>query len=796
MDSVEEATTKVVGPLDRMTYRHQLVAAADELIKAGLPVTVAEGKNPGLAMGTGWQAQALDAQAVFKITGAVSHPTLGAKVGPGGGIIDADVDSASEERALVDLFDGDPPAMPTYTSGRDGGKHCWLLFDERLQAIGKATVTYVSAAGDKVTLRIGCGDKGAHSVCPPSYHATDKDPVTNKGTGAWRWTGPRYTWLPGASIDDIDPPPLPDRVVEKLIKAAQGTAKKTRTTTTMSAPIPPRASSGEVTGAVAAMVTSTKSIEDGGDGSKRLFCCACRAVELNLNDIDAVAAVKLYAVERPFPVAWSDDDILQRVRDAEKTVARGSDLVFSNAIEYETGELDEDGEPEVKRALLKMSDIRHDLDVALDKWPRRVGSALFVDDPIHGIGWLDNPDALFGYLQNWRVVKWYGGPEAVSRQNLHAELKRTAVDYDAVEKLPHFPRMARHYYTCTQPKAGTGDALRRLVARFTPSTTVDRDLLTALFVTPFWGGRPGTRPAFVLTSDAGRGAGKTTLAEFVGYVAGGLLAFEPGEDSEKMKQRLLSPEAVGKRVALVDNVKRTRFSWAELEALVTTPVVSGKRLYVGEAQRPNTLTWIVTLNGVALSTDLAQRSVIIKLDKATYCGDWKDETYRFIDSNRDALIADIAGFFERDRWQLGRASRWGAWERDILSRIDEPGEAQQVILERQAECDADGDDGAMVDEYVADQLAGLGYCPDTVQVRIPVRVVAHWFVEAMGEPMKTTAVTRRLNQMSTEGQVKRLKADTSRTYGRCYIYTGPKADILHDPIRCDINEKLPYHLRK
>jgi hypothetical protein len=794
MDNAAQDITKN-GPPDLMTYRHELVAAADELIKAGLPVTVAEGKNPGLAMGTGWQAQTLDAQAVFKITGAVSHPTLGAKVGPGGGIIDADVDSASEERALVALFDGDPPAMPTYTSGRDGGKHCWLLFDERLQAIGKATVTYVSAAGDEVTLRIGCGDKGAHSVCPPSYHATDKDPVTNKGTGAWRWTGPRYTWLPGESIDDIDPPPLPDRVVEKLIAAAQGTAKKTRTTTTMSAPIPPRASSGEVTGAVAAMVTSTKSMEDGGDGSKRLFVCACRAVELNLNDIDAIAAVKLYAVERPFPAAWTDDDILQRVRDAEKTVARGSELVFSNAIEYETGELDEDGEPEVKRALLKMADIRADLDAATDRWPRRVCSGLFIHDPVHGIGWLAKPDALFGWLHTRRVVKWFGGPQAVTRQNLHAELERTAIAYDAVEGQPHFPPMARHYYTCTQPKPGNGDALRRLVARFTPSTTVDRDLLLALFVTPFWGGLPGQRPAFVLTSDAGRGAGKTTACEIAGHLAGGLMTVEPSQKIDKLMDRLLSPGADGKRVCLVDNVKTTKFSWAELEALITTPVISGKRMFVGEWQRPNTLTWCVTINGVNLSTDLAQRSIIIKLDKANYSGSWKDETYAFIDSNRDALLADIAAFFEGDRWQFGKASRWGAWERDVLSRLPEPGDAQALILERQAECDADGDDGAMIDDHFAERLRELGYCPDTIQVRIPVKTVAFWFNEANGEPMRTAAVTGRIKQMSTEGQVKRLSIDKSNRHGRSFIYTGPAADILNSPIHNDLNARVSEWLQ-
>lgn len=799
-DTVEEATTKV-GPPDRMAYRHELVAAADALIKAGLPVTVANGKNPGDAMGDAWQTQMLTAQAVFTLSGKVKFPTLGAKVGPGGGIIDADVDSASEERALLDLFDDDPPAAPTYTSGREGGKHSWYEFDERLQAIGKATVTYVSAAGDKVTLRIGCGfdketgePKGAHSVCPPSYHVTDKDPVTGKGGGALRWTGKQYAWLPGASIDDMPPGKLPDRVVEKLVAAAKGT-KKTRTssrsTTTMSAPpVPPRASSGEITGAVAAMVTSTQSMEDGGDGSKRLFCCACRAVEVNLSDIDAIAAVRLYEADKPFPVAWSDDDILQRVRDAEKTVTRGAELVFSNAIEYETGELGDDGEPEVKRALLKMADIRADLDAATDRWPRRVCSGLFIHDPVHGIGWLAKPDALFGWLHTRRVVKWFGGPQAVTRQNLHAELERTAIAYDAVEAQPHFPPMARHYYTCTQPKPGNGDALRQMVARFTPSTTIDRDLLLALFVTPFWGGLPGQRPAFVLTSDAGRGAGKTTACEIAGHLAGGLMTVEPSQKIDKLMDRLLSPGADGKRVCLVDNVKTTKFSWAELEALITTPVISGKRMFVGEWQRPNTLTWCVTINGVNLSTDLAQRSVIIKLDKANYSGSWKDETYRFIDANRDALLADIAGFFEGERWQLEKASRWGAWERDVLSRLPEPGDAQALILERQAECDADGDDGEMIDDHFAERLRELGYDPDTIQVRIPVRVVAYWFNEATGETNRVASVTRRLNQMAGEGQVRRLAVDKSNRHGRGFIYTGPMADILHTPMHNDLGDRL------
>jgi hypothetical protein len=422
--------------------------------------------------------------------------------------------------------------------------------------------------------------------------------------------------------------------------------------------------------------------------------------------------------------------------------------------------------------------------------PLRCGPSLFVDCPSHGIGFLNKSDALFGYFQSRFRIDWKGGGAFVSQAQLFEELRRTAPNFSAIERLPHFPQMPGCYYACQFPNPGSGETLRRLIARFSPSTTIDRDLLLAAFVTPFWGGQPGSRPAIVLTSDAGRGAGKTTAVKMISRLAGGHLAIEPGEDMTKMKQRFLSPEAVGIRVALIDNVKRTKFSWGELEALITTPVISGDKKYVGEAQRPNTFTWFVTINGVALSTDLAQRAVIIKLDKATYSGDWEDETYRFIDENRDALLADIGGFFEGGQCALLQASRWGAWERDVLCRLPEPSDAQKVILERQAECDADGDDGEMIDEYVGSQLALYGYDPGRDQVRIPNATLARWFIDATGEPMKTSAVTRRLNQMAREAQIKRLRPDSSRTYGRCYIYTGPKAQTFVDRIDNELSDRM------
>src|SRR5437016_12783758 len=97
-----------------------------------------------------------------------------------------------------------------------------------------------------------------------------------------------------------------------------------------------------------------------------------------------------------------------------------------------------------------------------------------------------------------------------------------------------------------------------------------------------------------MTGGGGRGVGKSTTAQALAGVAGGHFDVRPNEDIDKIMTRLLSPLALETRVAMLDNVKTLRFSWADLEALITTDVISGRQLYDGEGRRPNTLTWVVT----------------------------------------------------------------------------------------------------------------------------------------------------------------------------------------------------------
>ena len=67
-------------------------------------------------------------------------------------------------------------------------------------------------------------------------------------------------------------------------------------------------------------------IVDVRDGSSRLYAAACRCVEHDLDDGQAVACIRQYAQQQPFPRPWTDADILRRVRDAERVATRGSAL--------------------------------------------------------------------------------------------------------------------------------------------------------------------------------------------------------------------------------------------------------------------------------------------------------------------------------------------------------------------------------------------------------------------------------------------------------------------------------------
>lgn len=430
-----------------------------------------------------------------------------------------------------------------------------------------------------------------------------------------------------------------------------------------------------------------------------------------------------------------------------------------------------------------MPEIREDIRKRTGDWPRMAGGRLFYVK--NGkVKFLGSRSEFFAFIgeKTGKPAKFSQTGAAHTKDEVFSAWKAEATSYDATELLPHFPPLANHYYATPTPEPGDGTTLERLLDFFAPETTLDRDLMKAMFATPLWGSTGGKRPAFVLTSEAGRGAGKTTQAEQVGRLFGGAVSIDSGEKVADLKTRLLSDQALLSRVAILDNVKSNRLSWADFEALLTAPTISGRMLYQGEGSRPNVITYIITLNGIALSRDMAQRSVIIKLAKPTYSGNWRADVEKFIDDNRMKIIGDLIAFLMQEPRELKSFTRWGEWERHILAKLPEPSEAQALIKERQVAADMDLAESSLIEDIFGEKLRELYYDPEVESVFIPTAICAQWYGEAVGERfMSPNRVTSRLKQAIEEGLVSRLRECPSRTHGRGWFWLGGDTEQQRHP---------------
>lgn len=418
-----------------------------------------------------------------------------------------------------------------------------------------------------------------------------------------------------------------------------------------------------------------------------------------------------------------------------------------------------------------------------DNWPRRIGASLFVHDKGRSIDMLSTPAALFGWLgAKCGIVKWEKGVGFTTKEELFAELCRSAKEYKAIEYLPHWPPIEDHYYACEFPPPGNGGTIKRLLDRFCPETLVDRKLILLMFATPFWGGRGGQRPGFIITS-TGRGAGKSKMTELASRLCGGYIEVREYEDASVMRQRLLSEEAMPKRIARLDNVKSLKFSWSDLESTMTAEILSGKRMYYGETSRPNTLTWFMTLNGISLSTDMAQRCVIIRVLKPKHEGNWENETVAFMEKHRQELIGDILGFLQiEDSASLGHHSRWGAWESSMLCKFPNAEEIQHTIIERSETADTEFEEAALLEEYFEKCLEELGYETSIQKVHIPSKIAADWYRSGTNNRKASDiAASKIINQFCEEGRLTKIGINPSRKYGRGFLWVGNSdADADYD----------------
>jgi putative DNA primase/helicase len=128
------------------------------------------------------------------------------------------------------------------------------------------------------------------------------------------------------------------------------------------------------------------------------------------------------------------------------------------------------------------------------------------------------------------------------------------------------------------------------------------------------------------------GTGKGLLADVICIPATGRGAtvMAEGQNDEEWRKRITASLIKGPVFILLDNLRR-RLTSGSLAAALTSVTWEDRRLGVSEIiTAPNRAVWLATGNNVALSDEIARRTVLIRLD-AKIDMPWKRTVFRHSD---------------------------------------------------------------------------------------------------------------------------------------------------------------------
>jgi hypothetical protein len=416
-------------------------------------------------------------------------------------------------------------------------------------------------------------------------------------------------------------------------------------------------------------------------------------------------------------------------------------------------------------------------------WPKRLEEILFVQSADFRPIFLDSSTQLFAYIDSLAAVYWPGGASLITQERFHEYFRKFKAErFKAIERFPHFPTMPETFYMHPKVKITTGRKyFRKFMDFFEFAGGIDRSLGEAAVLTLFWGGTPGARPCFLLRgpvedepSRMGRSVGKSAFVEINGNLVGGVIDLHEGEDIPALKTRLLSDDGADKRVLRIDNVKTVRMGWAELESLITSDVISGKRLFRGEGSRPNTVTTFITMNGGSLSKDMATRSIEIRLKRPCQNATWRMKVDQFIDEHRWDVIAEIGGILadRQDCPDMGiePRGRWAEWQGGVLGKVEDYAGCQDEIDRRCQELDSDDEEAFVFEEVIREKLRERHHQPEKEFIAIPTNVMGTWYSGVQKDHISANTATARIKLMP----LKRLRWRRA-TASRFWLWSGEEA---------------------
>lgn len=365
---------------------------------------------------------------------------------------------------------------------------------------------------------------------------------------------------------------------------------------------------------------------------------------------------------------------------------------------------------------------------------------------------MEKAEKLFGWVASRGVhVEWGRSRDMISRGDFLAYVANVAEAYEYASAYPHFPNVPGFYYI-NKIESEENGMLDKLVGFFNPDTEKDRAQLKGAFATPFWGHGFGNRPGFLIVAREdderqGRGTGKTTITDAISLLCKGNVDLSKKADDETIRKALMSAKDI--RIARLDNIKGGSFSSETIESLVTAPFLSAHQMYKGHALVPNIYTFFITFNDAELSPDLSQRFLTIRIKRPKYDPEWLPRLNKFIEINRDKIIADIGALIARKSEDHKTITRFPEWEREILNKCLSAKLSimalHSAILTDRESIDEMNNLKEEFSEFCREKIAWTVGCdPEDGTYAIQQKWLINWLIDFMGKKMSRKAAAKLL----------------------------------------------------
>ncbi len=203
---------------------------------------------------------------------------------------------------------------------------------------------------------------------------------------------------------------------------------------------------------------------------------------------------------------------------------------------------------------------------------------------------------------------------------------------------------------------------------------------------------------------------------------------------------------------------------------------------------------MATINAAAMSSDLATRTVLIRIRRPTEddpgSRTWDKDLRAFIEENRDAIYRDVAAIFAREAkdFNVG-VFRWREWSCDVLGRCPDPDRLLALIRSRQSALNADRNEADGFIEHIREEcnLQGLdGPTPSVFISSNDFRALVETF---WNERVALKGLPAFLKQRQLSPRIQRDRNARERGYllvgdpGGARISYQPRLDDNRRPIR-------------